>query len=188
MSLLASFQSKENTSIMGQSTLSALTLPSTTNLSTKHTKSITPMSPLPHTQKVWKAHSHPQRNNKNNSVFCDINSALVNILEAIQNAPSNQKMKTITDKEDIQVLKLEFKTELKRELKAELTNEFKKEMANYKEDIITTANVYAKRQNIETIAYKRASLENMDIVKNYDYGYKNLRLSFYLIYLLCFKI
>ena len=79
--------------------------------------------------------------------FCDINSALVNTLEAIQNAPSNQKMKTRADKEDIQVLKLELKTELKRELKAELTTDFKEEMANHREDIITTANIHAKRLN-----------------------------------------
>lgn len=77
---------------------------------------------------------------------------------------------------------------MKRELKAELINDFKEEMTNHKEDIITTANAYAKRLNIETNASKRASLENMDIVKNYDYGYKNLRLFFYLTYLLCFKI
>ena len=38
--------------------------------------------------------------------FCNINSALVNALEAIQNATSSQKMKTKTDNKDIKELKL----------------------------------------------------------------------------------
>ena len=78
--------------------------------------------------------------------FCDINSALVNTLEAIQNAPSNQK-KPRAEKDDINTMKLELKTELKNELKAELTSEFKEEMANQREDIIITTNTYAKRLN-----------------------------------------
>ena len=38
--------------------------------------------------------------------FCDINSALVNTLEAIQNAPGNQKLKAKVDNKDISNLKL----------------------------------------------------------------------------------
>ena len=49
--------------------------------------------------------------------FCDINSTLVNTIEAIQNAPSKQKMKGKVDNEDITELKLELKTELRMELK-----------------------------------------------------------------------
>ena len=79
--------------------------------------------------------------------FCNINSALVNTLEAIQNASSSQKMKTKTNSRDINDLKLELKTELKKELKAELTTDFKKELAIQREDIILTANTYAKTLN-----------------------------------------
>ena len=79
--------------------------------------------------------------------FCNINSALVNTLEAIQNATSSQKMKTKTDNKDIKELKLELKTELKRELKEELTIDFKVELANQREDILTTANTYTNRLN-----------------------------------------
>ena len=78
--------------------------------------------------------------------FCDINSALVNTIEAIQNAPNNQKMKTRVDK-DITDLKLELKTELKSELKKELTTDFKVELAKQREDIIISANTYAKNLN-----------------------------------------
>ena len=42
--------------------------------------------------------------------FCNINSALVNTLEAIQNASSSQKMKTNANNSDISVLKLELKS------------------------------------------------------------------------------
>ena len=79
--------------------------------------------------------------------FCDINSALVNTIEAIQNAPNNQKMKARAEGEDINELKLTLKSELKRELKEELTTDFKEELANQREDIIITANTYAKRLN-----------------------------------------
>ena len=79
--------------------------------------------------------------------FCNINSALVNTLEALQNAPNNQKMKARTDNNDIKELKLELKTELKRELKAELTTGFKEELAKQKEHIIITANTYATKLN-----------------------------------------
>ena len=79
--------------------------------------------------------------------FCDINSALVNTIETIQNAPSNHKKKTRADKEDLNELKLELKTKLKKELKAELTTDFKAEMASQREDIIITTNTYAKRLN-----------------------------------------
>ena len=79
--------------------------------------------------------------------FCDINTALVNTIEAIQNAPSSQGKKPRAEKEDIIEFKEELKTELKKELKAELTIEFKEELATQKEDIITTANTYAQRLN-----------------------------------------
>ena len=72
---------------------------------------------------------------------------MVNTLEAIQNAPSNQKMKEKVDNKDINELKLELKTELKRELQEELTTDFKEELANQKDDILITANIYAKRFN-----------------------------------------
>ena len=75
--------------------------------------------------------------------FCNINSALVNTLEAIQNAPNTQKMKAKTDNKDI----ADLKSELKKELKDELTTDFKKELATQKEDIIIAANTYAKRLN-----------------------------------------
>ena len=78
--------------------------------------------------------------------FCDINTALVNTLEAIQNAPSGQGKKPIVEQEVIE-LKEELKTELKKELKAELTLEFKEEMATQKEEIITTTNSFAQRLN-----------------------------------------
>ena len=79
--------------------------------------------------------------------FCDINTALVNTLEAIQNAPSGQGKKPRIEKETTTELKEELKTELKKELKAELTLEFKEELAIQKTDIITTANTYAQRLN-----------------------------------------
>ena len=79
--------------------------------------------------------------------FCNINSALVNTLEAIQNAPSNQKLKTKVTNSDINELKLELKSELKKELKDELTTDFKEELANQREDIILTANNYATKLN-----------------------------------------
>ena len=79
--------------------------------------------------------------------FCNINSALVNTLEAIQNASSSQKTKTKTHNSDINNLKLELKTELKRELKEELTTDFNEKLASHKEDIITSANTYAKTLN-----------------------------------------
>ena len=79
--------------------------------------------------------------------FCNINSALVNTLEAIQNASSSQKLKAKIPNNDINNLKLELKSELKRELKDELTSEFKEELASHKEDIINTANTYAKTLN-----------------------------------------
>jgi phosphoenolpyruvate carboxylase len=79
--------------------------------------------------------------------FCDINSALVNTMEAIQNAPNKQKMKTKVENEDINDLKLVLKTELKRELKEELTTDLKEALANQREDIIIAANIYAQRLN-----------------------------------------
>ena len=79
--------------------------------------------------------------------FCDINTALVNTLEAIQNAPSSQGKHPRAEKEAITEFKEELKLELKKELKAELTIEFKDELATQKEDIITTANTYAQRLN-----------------------------------------
>lgn len=75
--------------------------------------------------------------------FCNINSVLVNTIEAIQNAPNNQKMKSKVDNNDIK----ELKTELERELKAELTTDFKTELANQRDDIIITANTYVKKLN-----------------------------------------
>ena len=56
--------------------------------------------------------------------FCDINIALANNLEAIQNAPNNQGIKPRAE-EITTEFKRELKTELKKELKAELTIEFK---------------------------------------------------------------
>ena len=79
--------------------------------------------------------------------FCDINTALVNTLEAIQNAPSTQGKHTRGEKEVITELKEKLKLELNKELKEELTMEFKGELATQKEDIITTANTYAQRLN-----------------------------------------
>ena len=79
--------------------------------------------------------------------FCDINSALVNTMEAIQNAPNKQKMKTRAENEDINDLKLVLKTELKREFKEKLTTDLKEALANQKEDIIIAANNYAQRLN-----------------------------------------
>jgi ATP-dependent exoDNAse (exonuclease V) beta subunit len=65
----------------------------------------------------------PSKEQQKQFGFCDINSALVNTIEAIQNAPSNHKKKARV--EDFNELKIELKTELKRELKAELTTDFK---------------------------------------------------------------
>ena len=79
--------------------------------------------------------------------FCDINTALVNTLEAIQNAPSTLGRKPRAEKEVITEFKEEIKTELKKELKAELTLEFKEEMATQKADIISTTNTYALKLN-----------------------------------------
>ena len=89
--------------------------------------------------------------------FCDINSALVNTLEAIQNAPNNQKLKPKVDNKDITNLKFELKTELKREFKEELTTDFKVELAKQREDIIVTANTYAKilNTNLQDVVRKQ---------------------------------
>ena len=89
--------------------------------------------------------------------FCDINSALVNTIEAIQNAPS--KTKTRVDNKDILDLKLKLKTDLKRELKEELTTDFKVELANQREDIIVTANTYAKNLNSNLQEVVRKQME-----------------------------
>ena len=78
--------------------------------------------------------------------FYDINTTLVNTLEAIQNAPTGQGKKPRVDVEAID-FKEELNTELKKELKAELTFEFKEEMATQKEEIITTTNTFAQRLN-----------------------------------------
>ena len=58
--------------------------------------------------------------------FCNINLALVNTLEAIQNAPNTQKMKGKVDNKDITDLKIE----LKKELMKELTTDLKKKACN----------------------------------------------------------
>ncbi len=79
--------------------------------------------------------------------FCDINTALVNTLEAIQNAPNNLGKKQREEKEAMCEFKDILKIELKKELKAELTTEFKEELATQKADIITTANNYALNLN-----------------------------------------
>jgi hypothetical protein len=79
--------------------------------------------------------------------FFDINTALANTLEAIQNAPSVQGKKPRMEKEIITEFKEELKTELKNELKAELTLEFKEELAIQKTDIINTANTFAQKLN-----------------------------------------
>ena len=79
--------------------------------------------------------------------FCDINTALTNTLEAIQNAPSNQGKKPRVEEVLTNVFKKDLKTELKNELKAELTMEFKEELATQKAEIITTANTFAQRLN-----------------------------------------
>ena len=91
--------------------------------------------------------------------FCDINSALVNTLEAIQNAPNNQKMKAKIDNKDITNLKIELKTELKRELKEELSTDLKEELAKQREDIIVTANTYAKNLNTNLQNVVRKQME-----------------------------
>ena len=46
--------------------------------------------------------------------FCDINSNLINTIEAIQNTSNNQKMKSKADNNDINELKLELKTKFKK--------------------------------------------------------------------------
>ena len=79
--------------------------------------------------------------------FCNINTALVNTLEAIQNAPSNLGKKPREEKEAMSEFKEVLKTKLKKELKAELTTEFKEELATHKAEIITTANTYALNLN-----------------------------------------
>jgi hypothetical protein len=79
--------------------------------------------------------------------FCDINTTLVNTLEAIQNAPNNQRKKPRGEEELTNILKKDLKKELKNELKAELTMEFKEELATQKAEIITTANTFAQRLN-----------------------------------------
>ena len=79
--------------------------------------------------------------------FCDINTALVNTLEAIQNAPSNSGKRPREEKEAMCEFKEVLKIELKKELKAELTTEFKEELATQKAEIITTANTYALKLN-----------------------------------------
>ena len=61
--------------------------------------------------------------------FCDINTTLVNTLEAIQNAPSSQGTKPRVEKQVITKFKEELKIKLKKELKAELTTKFKEELA-----------------------------------------------------------
>jgi hypothetical protein len=83
----------------------------------------------------------PSEEQQKQFAFCDINSALVYTIEAIQNAPSNHKKKTRV--EDLNELKIE----LKIELKPELTTDFKEKMANQREDIIITTKTYAKRLN-----------------------------------------
>ena len=65
--------------------------------------------------------------------FCDINTALVNTLEAIQNAPSNLGKKPREEKEAMCEFKKVLQIELKKELKAELTTEFKEELATHKQ-------------------------------------------------------
>jgi hypothetical protein len=82
---------------------------------------------------------------------------LVNTLEAIQNAPNNQKIKAKVNNKDITSLKLELKTELKRELKEELTSDLKVELTKQREDIIVTANTYAKNlnTNIQNVVRKQ---------------------------------
>ena len=79
--------------------------------------------------------------------FCDINTALVNTLEAIQNAPNNPGKKPRVKKEAMSEFKEVLKTELKKELKTKLTMEFEEELATHKEEIITTANTYALNLN-----------------------------------------
>jgi hypothetical protein len=64
--------------------------------------------------------------------FCDINTALANTLEAIQNAPNNQGKKPRVEEVLTNVFKKDLKAELKNELKAELTMEFKEELATQK--------------------------------------------------------
>lgn len=131
----------------GSINIECLNPTSTTNLSTKHTKihnSYVTFTPHP---KSLEGTLPPSEEQKKQFGFCDINSALVNTIEAIQNAPNNQKMKARAEGEDINELKLTLKSELKRELKEELTTDFKEELANQREDIIITANTYAKRLN-----------------------------------------
>ena len=91
--------------------------------------------------------------------FCDINSTLVNTIEAIQNAPNNQKMKNKVDNKDINELQLELKTELKKELKDELTSDLKVELAIHREDIIITTNTYAKQLNSNLQEVVRKQME-----------------------------
>ena len=98
----------------------------------------------PHPKSLEGTHP-PSKEQQKQFGFCDISTALVNTLEAIQNAPSGQgkkpRIETTTE------FKEELKSELKKELKAELTLEFKEELATQKEDIITTTNTYALRLN-----------------------------------------
>ena len=79
--------------------------------------------------------------------FCDINTALVNTLEAIQNAPGKLGKKPREEKEVISEFKEVLKIELKRELKAELTTEFKEELATHIAEIITITKTYALKLN-----------------------------------------
>ena len=79
--------------------------------------------------------------------FYDINTALVNTLMAIQNAPSNSGKKPREEKEAMSEFKEVLKIQLKKELKAELTTEFKEELATHKAEIIPTANTYALNLN-----------------------------------------
>ena len=79
--------------------------------------------------------------------FCDTNTALVNTLEAIQNAPSNLGKKPREEKEVISEFKEVLKIELKRELNAELTTEFKEELATHIVKIITITKTYALKLN-----------------------------------------
>ena len=68
-------------------------------------------------------------------------------------------MKIKVDNKDITVLKLELKTKLKRELKEELTTDFKVELAKQREDIIVTANTYAKNLNTNLQDVVRKQME-----------------------------
>jgi hypothetical protein len=95
---LAYFQSNVTTYIADQSTSNASTLPSIISSSTRHKIHNSHVTFTPHPKSLEET-LPPSKEQQKQFGFCDINFALINILEAIQNAPNNQRKKPRAEKE-----------------------------------------------------------------------------------------